>query len=494
MLLTNRRLSLIFFCLAGMEVAWFTPFWLLLYRPAQTAPWLTYGVALTVLLAWTLTLELLSRTTLEPPRYQLAALGLMVLTSLLVVRVALYWGRPITDVHWLGQALSSSFRNRQGFPPALALVAGNLFLWQRATRATSRELTFFNVGVSFRLGILLLLLGGGLYTALRDQDLTPLLWIYMTLGLTAVAITRIHEKANNAQSAGRPLTSQRLWQLLLAVGVTVGGTAWLSVWYTSNNIWGLLVKMSPLWRVLKFVALGLLRVLVWLLEPVMEWLLEQMRRLIQFNWTELQPQSPLIPPGKGQEVLSRELQGPVWDFLRQAGIALVIIVLAVLVIGVLLLYLDKTRRQPVREETEEAEAEPITLGESILGRGLQALRDVAGLVRRFGISGQLLAAVSIQNIYANLCRLAQRRGHPRRPSQPPDDYLPILAQAFPGQEEALGRITEAYMRVHYGEHPVTLAELAQLRADYQQVRKQGSVGRPLSGGSARSPDRSHGNQ
>jgi hypothetical protein len=95
---------------------------------------------------------------------------------------------------------------------------------------------------------------------------------------------------------------------------------------------------------------------------------------------------------------------------------------------------------------------------------------VASLVGRFGLSRQLLAAISVQNIYANICRLARRRGYPRRPAQPPDDYLPILQQAFAGQEDALARITAAYMQVHYGDQPVSPLELGQLRRDYQQVR------------------------
>ena len=77
----------------------------------------------------------------------------------------------------------------------------------------------------------------------------------------------------------------------------------------------------------------------------------------------------------------------------------------------------------------------------------------------------------MQNIYANVSRLARDRGYPRRPAQPPDDYLPLLVRALGGFEEQLTRITAAYMRVHYGDHPVSRAELAQLREDYRVVRE-----------------------
>jgi hypothetical protein len=96
-----------------------------------------------------------------------------------------------------------------------------------------------------------------------------------------------------------------------------------------------------------------------------------------------------------------------------------------------------------------------------------------GLVQKFGVSGQLLAAISVQNLYANLCRLAAREGHPRRPATPPDTYLPTLVAVF-GKDDAdraaaLGRLTDAYMRVHYGDQPITAQELRELQADYRQI-------------------------
>ncbi len=99
------------------------------------------------------------------------------------------------------------------------------------------------------------------------------------------------------------------------------------------------------------------------------------------------------------------------------------------------------------------------------------LKSVASLASRRGVNRRLLAAASVENIYANVCRLARRRGYGRLPAQPPDDYLSVLVRAFEGHGEALSRITAAYMRVHYGDHPVSRAELDTLRADYRALRE-----------------------
>jgi hypothetical protein len=157
----------------------------------------------------------------------------------------------------------------------------------------------------------------------------------------------------------------------------------------------------------------------------------------------------------------------VWTVTRYIAIGLVI----VLMLGFVLLTLRKIGRSQLGEDAEEESEETITLGGGLLNRGVQWLRDVSNLVKRYGLSRQLLAAISVQNIYANLCRIANRRGHPRHCAQPPDDYLPSLNKAFgPEAEEALSRITWAYMRVHYGDKPIGVVELTQLQRDYHLVR------------------------
>ena len=481
MLLADRRTRLLYLCLAGMEAAWATPFWLLIYRPASS-PWLAYAALLAALLAWTLTLELLSRTKIESPRFELIALGVMALTSLLAVRLLLYGGRPVYDVRWLGDALAAIFNSPGGFPLPLALILANLFLWQRATHATSRELTFFGVGLSFRLGMILLIVGAGLLAHLSGQMSAGnpaagswlafsslLVWLYFGLGLIATAVARIREKAADAQSAGVILPPRRFAQLLLTVGLTVGAAGLLSLAYTPAGFFALFRRLNPLWQLVKVPLIALLLWLARVLEPIFLWIESWLRSLLKGGMVEIQPRNPLAP--LAEQGTGAPTPGALWTILANVGTVVLIVVAVVVVVAFLVLYLEKVRRGRVPEQTEEEAAEAVALGGGILDRGLQALRDVAGLARRFGLSRQLLAAISVQNIYANLCRLARQRGHPRRPAQPPDDYLPVLAQAFPGQDEPLARITAAYMRVHYGERPVSQAELARVRADYQRVRQ-----------------------
>ncbi len=131
----------------------------------------------------------------------------------------------------------------------------------------------------------------------------------------------------------------------------------------------------------------------------------------------------------------------------------------------------RTSKRNLQDEAEEVNAERVTMGGDLLGRGLDRLRNLVDLVRRYGVGSQLLAAISIQNIYANMSRLARQRGYPRPASQPPDTYLPALAEAFPGRTEEIERITSAYMRVEYGERTLEENELSSLRTDLRRLQE-----------------------
>jgi hypothetical protein len=473
MLLSDRRRGLIYFCLAGLEIAWITPFAaLLFYLQGQgSSPMIVFGRLFAVLLLWLLALELLNRFQLNSPGYELTVLGLIVLSSLLLVRFWVHGGTPAGDFGWLRSTFDALFNLHQGLRPELVLVLTGLLLWQRATSASSRSLSFFSVGVSFRLGILLLILGAWLLNRVTGQDVTVLLWPYLSLGLTAVALARIEEKAAIAPSAGRMLPLPRLVQLLGAVGLTVGGIAGLSLICTPIRIKTALGWLKPLWTVLSLLLLPVMQVFLLLVELVLRtlaWLLD--RLLADLTWetfeTVLERLSSLTEMAQQGEGSAFTLPPWVLTGLRYGGVLLAIL----LILGFVLLYLERMRSRARGEGAEDESGEEITLGGDALGRGVRWLQDMAKLVRRHGLGRQLLAAISVQNIYANLCRMASRRGYPRHPAQPPDDYLPVLAQAFGGEQEALARITTAYMQVHYGEQPVTSSELAQIRSDYNRVR------------------------
>ena len=159
-----------------------------------------------------------------------------------------------------------------------------LFLWQRAASASSRDLGFFSVGVSFRLGILLLIVGGSLLVGVTPQPLAAVqfLWIYFVLGLSAVALSRIDQHATRGyDSAGVMLPTGRLAQLLAIIAGVVGATALLAGWLTPQGQLRLVQQLLPLWLFLAKILRFILDAIFWLVAPVLEWLLELLVRLFR---------------------------------------------------------------------------------------------------------------------------------------------------------------------------------------------------------------------
>jgi hypothetical protein len=265
MLLAHRRRALITFSTAAMQLAWFAPFVLLVLPAAATLPVLaSYAALLAVVVLWLLLLDALNRLHVPSPRYELAVLGLVLLSTLFFLRLFLYSdGRAATDLSWLGNLLRTLFDFRPGAFQVLAVIVVNIVLWQRATSATGREITFFTAGFSFRSGMLLLIVGSMLLEVLGRADPRPLLWCYFGFGLLAVALARIEDKAEGSNSQGTPLPGARLAQLFLAVVVTIGLAALLSLAYTRESILAAVAWLAPVWRVLDVVLSAVLTVLGW---------------------------------------------------------------------------------------------------------------------------------------------------------------------------------------------------------------------------------------
>lgn len=462
----------IFLALAGMEMSWLTPIVISLDPHSWHTSELSLMLGLWgILLALMLVANGLSARQIDSPLFELAVLAAILVISLLVVRLYVFWGEPVWSWRWLGIIFGGTDSRRIETFLILGLMA---YLWWRGVTFLQREIGFFVIGLDFRKGVLGLILGVILYSELVGRS--PLLFIYtfFFFSLMAVSLGRIEDKMRTRGDAGPDLAPSWLPVLSAAsAGVLLLAAAFHTVW----NLHG----FARLGHVLAPYASGLIR----LLEPVilaMLSLLEPLfQGLINFIRARIGPDSankPLItmPPsaadlfGENGELPGSQV--PTWLIIlfRYVIPALIIIV----VLAILVIWLDrrrKSRRALISQEQRQTIAPEERLGvKDLLGRGLNRLRNWAGLVGRYGLGRRFYAAISVRHIYANLQRLAAKRGYPRGPAKTPNDYLPLLIQAFPGQEEALQRLTAAYNAVEYGHVLTTEEEWRQLRADWETIQ------------------------
>jgi hypothetical protein len=477
MILGNRRLRLLYLSLAGMDMAallpWLTVLSIFWARSGNAQAqilesWLTQNPLLLFIVFWATMQfymvigDLLNQWEIPGGLHAVAIVGVLALTSLLGVRLFLYPTMALDDFRWLRETIFSLLSLVSGVRGEVLLILINYFLWLRVARYTDRSLTFFAVGVSFRLGMLLVIVGSSVLSYWGQQNGAAILYIllFFAFGLCAVALARIDQKAvGSANSSGALLPWDRFAQLWVVIVALLGSALAASTVVTPAVLRTALSWFAPVGQLLQWLLGGLAFLLFLVLTPFLEWLAQRMQEIMaevppMEMGEEIPPPQPLTLTEAVQE----------FAMLRYCIVAAIIFGALILL---LVFFVRMTRRPRTSEPEDTATEGGVRPGGFQLG--LDRLKNWFALLGRYGLGSQLLAAISVENIYANLTRIARTKGYPRHPAQGPDKYLPVLMQAFPDHETELTTITAAYIRVRYAERPITAEELEELRAAYTAI-------------------------
>jgi len=485
----NWRKETLYSTLVAAEMCWFTPWALVITQRAlvlsrrvelvetsvEVAVATSYGTALTLgTLVWAVVYfnRIMDRLQLDLLYQRVILIFAVVITTFLVMRSLLYPGYSLFDFGWLTKA-GGALLYFYSLPPEAGVVAIVLFLWWRGISIGQRNLTFQGVAFSFRLGVLLLIFSTPLLLIL-NYDSTVLILPFFFFSLMAVALARVEEVNQAKGGVGAPFNFTWL-AILLGSIIVVLITAWLishiySVEGFSQVLRWLEPVFDPLLRVVEYVLILLIR----LLEPLLRWFFGIFQRVVENlpqNIEGLESLGPLPTP----DIPSAEATQPprlLMDISRYVCVGLA----GVGALMALALTLRRRRdRQRRGDEIRESLWSSAAFADGMLNSlrdGWDRLKDMAGLVGRFGPGVRLYAAVSIRKIYANMARLAEKQGFPRQPAQTPYEYLPALGLAFPDCQAEATAITEAYVKVHYGEAPESLRELQRIRECWHQIQER----------------------
>jgi hypothetical protein len=151
------------------------------------------------------------------------------------------------------------------------------------------------------------------------------------------------------------------------------------------------------------------------------------------------------------------------------------------VIAILLAILYSISRWLLHErQPEQDQRESIIDSGDLLGMFRRAIRNrlnelSQSLRGRTNLRGgqRWLAAAKIRRIYARLMELASKLGEPRPPAYTPLEFLPILENLIPEGKADIQVITDAYLRVRYGELPETNQEINRVEEAWEQVNALG---------------------
>lgn len=469
------RKELLYLTLALMESCWFYA-WLtfLLDRGFSRSP--PFAATLSVLLLATYVTRLLHGRKTPLLVQRSLTLLLALLSSLLLPRLCVYGNHRISDLSWLGHFLGEASNIMQGISPALVLFCAGLYLWVRGIALAQRDLGVEAVGFSFRLGIVAFVWLFLIRVLTPGADGVHLAFVHFFLGLIAVGLARIESVSQSHLGIRSPFSAS--WLGILA-GSTLAVSA-LSVaaaaLFSLRNIVAVVNAMKPVIALLGKLASPLWIALAWLLELLINFLI----RVFSGLFGE-QGQEPTALTRIAEELQQFQQAQPVQGALR---IILQIIkwgFLGLAFLSALAIVAFSIRR--VRRALEGESAEQQAVWES--GRTAEdthsatqsrwrRLRDElqARLAR---LRGEDYSLASVRQVYASLVRLATACGFPRREAETPYEYTSTLHRAFGGCEEEVQLITEAYVRVHYGERSFPTAYVQRVRDAWLAIRARQAV-------------------
>lgn len=484
----NWRRNLLIFCVAMSEVLWIAPliqWFLILFDdpfPMPLNAWIGL-VAGNVAVALILRRVLNSRrmTNQQQLPYILVAFGVAVLLSVAVLPILM--GTQDSPSFDFGAAFDFT---QETIPNGIILIPIILMLFGRGSAIGAAQLTYSGVGTLVRFGILMLFLTalmasmpiGERVKGLRD-GLVAVLPPFFFFALIASALARsaslrVEDSVRN-ERFGLPWLG---FLVAVAMMVTLVGIV-VAVLLAG-------VDREQAFMVIKFPFVAIITVLFVVAAPFL-YVFDILITWLSDFLTNEGPEQ-VIEEGVGQQPLREDRGLPqidigdelraVVDFLTKGvGIAILVGIVVVVVGFWVVAFLTREGGAGIEESSEALDVREKTGGgwRKAIGDRFKRLTDALGLVRQFGLGSDLFAAFTIRWAYSRMESMGKKRGFARGRSQTPYEYRAMLYKAFPGAEDDVRVITDAYVAIRYGELPEELQDVSHVKDALERLKTMPSV-------------------
>jgi hypothetical protein len=454
--------ELLYFCILATEACIIHPWQQWAFTGLDYKPLPFWGL-LALLWATYLISKTLAHSELTADRRQAAAAGLVLLSALVTIRAHVYPGLAPWELSWVADMAEALFEMLNVLPPDLLVLLLTLIAWWRGIVASRQESDIQSVWYRFRVGVFALLVYLIIAAFGPPPEVTGLLFGFFFFGLMSVALARILELGGIHSST----MGSRQWVGVLA-GMILGSLALAllaSLIFSQQVVRTVLGWFRPLVRAIEMLLWWVVSALVYLLWPLLEMLLNWARTVSPDQLSFLS--SPLLSPlATPQEIADQATEYGLGPFFKTAAVILIVVG------GLFAVSLAIRRLVARRAEESQDERESLWSSGDLVDDLKDGLRRALEQLRTLGrrdAHGRRSAA-SIRKIYASVVDLADEAGYPRDRAETPYEHREVLYQAFPGGQSAVDAITEAYVRVHYGEVPDTWEEMEQLRRYYRDLQ------------------------
>jgi len=472
---TVAKQEILYLCWALMEIALLTPValtfmgWARFWSPGQVTLWLL----LLMLLPFNL-VRFLSALQMDRKYQWRVVLGALLLTLLLTWRILLFNPLSLFDFSWIAELFGNIGESTSLWARTLILFLLLLFVWWRGLRLVQLHPDIHGVGLRLRAGVLIFVpiallprSGGSIW------GFMPFVLLYFLSGLTAVSLIRA-EQVERERSGFSASLSPRWVGTIFATSLLVVLAAALFAALVSGDTLSLVLQwLSPVRTAIlagTAVALGtafyLASPLFALFNLFLTWLTELLSAIFLGFSDNLGLEIPVNLDAFDNILPTEEEAAEVIGFTIPAEVTRTVTVLLMLAVVLLLSYaLTRRFRQPALSHHS---AGPIRAagGGALPGEGIGQR-----LLRRLGILRRWRTAASIRQLYQAMCDAAASAGHTRSPSETPYEYLTTLGEVWPSNQPDTQLITEAYVRIRYGEVPEMEEELQAIRQAWRRLEE-----------------------
>lgn len=460
-----------------MDAALITPVGLALMRWARY--WPPGEVLLLLLFIMLLSFNLariMGALRIEPSRQQSVMVVALLVTVAAIIRSLLHEPQSLFDFRWLAEFYAGLATEGGLWVRDFSIFALIVLMWARGIRLATRSFDIQRIGLRLRVGGLIFAPVAIWFAYQRLLwDITPFLLLFFLAGLMAVALARAEEVEQYRSGRSASLSPRWLGVVFVAGLLTVFVSGGLAVAVSGEPAVAVVGWLAPVWIALRFAAATALTTLAYLavpvlviVEPIFQWLVLVLSYVLARVLAQLSLVIPLEGLGAGEEI------NPILEELASetAGIStggkLIILLLMLALVLLAALVLNRLYRHTSVATSRASTIASNDDGPDETGRGMQ-------LLQRLGLWRRWHAAASIRRIYQQMLKAAAASGYPRVDSETPYEYLSTLAKLWPDNRSDWQLITEAYVKVRYGQLPETRAELDEIVKAWQRLE----VTRPM---------------
>jgi hypothetical protein len=456
-----------------MELTWMVPWYRSLSAGTYGAsPVRVFLVLGSLMLSAHLVVRLMNFLYLRLDLRRVILAILLSLSFLVGLKLLLYGGETIAFWELINRPLKAFSGFTSIIPDEFVVAVWVLIVVWRGLAIAQARVGPVLVKREFQLGVIMFVTFVFINTLATGETPGSLLYVFLFAGLVAMGSARISVLKTLRGGENSPF--DRRWLLgIVAATLMVVGLAAVVANLTSDRF--LFVE-----RIITLILRAFAILMAVVIAPVvylMLYLLRNLRAPPEFA-------TRILTVLEGLRSTLMELAtrfGVRFDFLAWlANLRPYLLWGFIFVIGILILagvsrwWLKELEKARVDHQTILGPGDFFRLfGEAMKNRFAQLAEGLANLAS-LRDRQRWLAAARIRRIYIELMELSEELDVIRAEAQTPLEFLPVLRGLFPGCEEDLNVITQAYLRVRYGELPETRTEVDQVESAWERVNLAGN--------------------